>query len=91
MVDHGHELWIRSLNPTSPWLDRLIKQPDVEASQSANSIAEFRATPFATPSGAYEDQRPDGRALRLGGVRSSHKFEDRDEVVPVYLDPSDLS
>ena len=30
VVDHGHQIWVRSLDPTSPWLDRLVRQPDVQ-------------------------------------------------------------
>jgi hypothetical protein len=44
VVDHGHETWIRSLDPTSPWLDRIINQPDVQV-RRGNSIGNFRATP----------------------------------------------
>ena len=46
VVDHGHQVWVRSLDPTSPWLDRLINQPDVQL-RRGESIVDYRATPFA--------------------------------------------
>ena len=83
VVDHGHELWIRSLNPTSSWLDRIINHPEVEL-QRAGTITAYRATPFA-------DRRSRINALmaeRYGWAEwFLSKIEDRDEAVPVYLDP----
>jgi hypothetical protein len=83
VVDHGHQVWVRSLDPTSPWLDRLIRQPDVQL-RRAESIADYRATPFA-------NRRARINALmaeRYGWVEwFLSRIEDRDEAVPVYLDP----
>ena len=83
VVDHGHETWIRSLDPTSPWLDRIINQPDVQL-RRGRSIADFRATP-------YSDRRTRVNALmaeRYGWAEwFLSKIEGRDAAVPVYLDP----
>jgi hypothetical protein len=83
VVDHGHQVWVRSLDPTSPWLDRLIRQPDVQL-RRGESIADYRATPFA-------NRRTRINALmaeRYGWVEwFLSKIEDRDDSVPVYLDP----
>jgi hypothetical protein len=83
VVDHGHEVWIRSQDPTSPWLDRLIRQPDVQL-QRGESIADYRATPHTE------------RRTRVNALMAEHygwaewllsRFEDREQAVPVYLDP----
>jgi len=83
VVDHGHELWIRSVDPTSHWLDRLIKQPDVQL-RRGGSIAEFHATPHTE------------RQVRINALMAERygwaewilaKVEGHDEAVPVYLDP----
>jgi hypothetical protein len=83
VVDHGHETWIRSLDPMSSWLDHLINQPDVQL-RRGGSIADYRATPLAN------------RRTRVNALMAEHygwaewilsRVEDRDEVVPVYLDP----
>ena len=83
VVDHGHQTWIRSLDPTSPWLDRLIGQPEVRL-RRGESTADYRATPLAN------------RRARINALMAEHygwaewllsRIEDRDEVVPVYLDP----
>jgi hypothetical protein len=83
VVDHGHQVWVRSLDPTSPWLDRLIRQPDVQL-RRGESIADYRATPFA-------NRRTRINALmaeRYGWVEwFLSRIEDRDDSVPVYLDP----
>jgi hypothetical protein len=85
VVEHGHELWIRSLDPTSPWLDRLIKHPEVEL-RRGKTIADYRATPHTERRARVNDlmaQRYHWAEWILS------RFEDRDEVVPVYLDPLD--
>ncbi len=83
VVDHGHQTWIRSLDPTSPWLDRLIGQPEVQL-RRGESTAAYRATPLTN------------RRARINALMAEHygwaewvlsRVEDRDEVVPVYLDP----
>ena len=83
VVDHGHQIWVRSLDPTSPWLDRLIRQPDVQL-RRGESIADYRATPLAN------------RRTRINALMAEHygwaewilsRIEDRDDAVPVYLDP----
>lgn len=85
VVDHGHETWIRSLDPTSPWLDRLISRPEVQL-RRGGAIAAYRATPFTH------------RRARVNALMVEHygwaewvlsRIEDRDEAVPVYLDPLD--
>ncbi|MBW2493310.1 MAG: hypothetical protein JRE43_01050 [Deltaproteobacteria bacterium] len=83
VVDHGHETWIRSLDPTSPWLDRIVNQPDVQL-RRGKTIANFRATPHA-------DRRARINALmaqRYGWAEwFLSRIETRDAAVPVYLDP----
>jgi hypothetical protein len=83
VVEHGHKLWIRSLRPTSPWLDRVINQPEVQLERD-RVLTTYRATPLAH------------RRSRINALMAEHygwaewvlaKFEDRDEAVPVYLDP----
>lgn len=83
VVDHGHEIWIRSLDPTSPWLDRLVRQPDVQL-RRGESLADYRATPFAN------------RRTRINALMAEQygwaewllsRFEDREQAVPVFLDP----
>jgi hypothetical protein len=83
VVDHGHELWIRSLDPMSGWLDHIINHPDVQL-ERAGAIANFRATPHT------------GRKTRVNALMAERygwaewvlaKIEDRDDAVPVYLDP----
>ena len=83
VVDHGHQVWVRSLDPTSPWLDRLIRRPDVQL-RRGESIADYRATPFAN------------RRARINALMAERygwaewilsRIEDRDEAIPVYLDP----
>ncbi len=85
VVDHGHETWIRSLDPTSPWLDRLISRPEVQL-RRGGVITAYRATPFTH------------RRARVNALMVEHygwaewvlsRIEDRDEAVPVYLDPLD--
>lgn len=83
VVDHGHETWIRSLDPTSDWLDRIINQPDVQL-RRGGSIADFRATP-------HIDRRTRVNALmaeRYGWAEwILSRIETREAAVPVYLDP----
>jgi hypothetical protein len=83
VIDHGHELWIRSLDPTSPWLDRLISHPEVKL-QRAGALTAYYATPSI-------DRRARVNALmaeRYGWAEwFLSKIEGRDDAVPVYLDP----
>jgi hypothetical protein len=83
VVDHGHETWIRSLDPTSPWLDNIINQPAVKL-RRGQSIADFRATP-------HSERRTRVNALmaeRYGWAEwFLSRIEDRDYAIPIYLDP----
>ena len=83
VIEHGHEIWVRSLDPTSPWLDRLIKQPEVQLRRGESTV-DYHATPFA-------NRRTRINALmaeRYGWVEwFLSKIEDRDDSIPVYLDP----
>ena len=83
VVDHGHETWIRSLDPTSPWLDNLINQPDVQL-RRGETVVDYRATPL-------NNRRSRVNALmaeRYGWAEwVLSRIEDRDEAVPVFLDP----
>jgi len=83
VVDHGHELWIRSLDPTSPWLDRLIQRPDVQL-RRGGTLADYRATPHTERRARVNDLMAE-RYSWAEWILS--RFEDRDHVVPVYLDP----
>ena len=83
VIDHGHQIWIRSLDPTSPWLDRLISHPEVQL-QRGDALIAYHATPFT-------HQRARVNALmaeRYGWAEwFLSKIEGRDEAIPVYLDP----
>jgi len=83
VVDLGHETWIRSLDPASPWLDRLVNHPEVQLRRSG-SIADYRATPLV-------NRRERVNALmaeRYGWAEwILSRVEDRDEAVPIFLDP----
>ncbi len=83
VIDHGHEVWIRSLDPTSAWLDRLVGQPEVQLQRGGGLIA-YRATPLTN------------RRARINALMAERygwaewilsRIEDRDDVVPVYLEP----
>jgi hypothetical protein len=83
VIDHGHEVWVRSLDPTSPWLDRVINQPEVQL-RRGDSITNYRATPLAN------------RRTRINALMAEHygwaewvlsRIDDRDDSIPVYLDP----
>jgi hypothetical protein len=83
VVDHGHQIWIRSLDPTSAWLDRLVSHPEVQL-QRAGAMTPYHATPFAN------------RRVRINALMAERygwaewilsRIEDRDEAIPVYLDP----
>jgi hypothetical protein len=83
VVEHNHKLWIRSLHPTSPWLDRVVQQPQVQL-ERGGAVQSYRATPLA-------HRRPQINALmaeRYGWAEwLLAKFEDRDYAVPIFLDP----
>jgi hypothetical protein len=83
VVDHGHQVWVRSLDPTSPWLDRLINQPEVQLRRGL-STTDYHATPYAN------------RRTRINALMAEHygwaewilsRVEDRDDAIPVFLDP----
>ena len=83
VVDHGHHIWVRSLDPTSPWLDRLINHPEVKLLRGG-AITAYHATPFT-----HRRARINAlMAERYGWVEwFLSRIEDRDDAVPVYLDP----
>ena len=83
VVDHGHQIWVRSLDPTSAWLDRLVSHPEVKLERGGGFTA-YHATPFAN------------RRARINALMAERygwaewilsRIEDRDEAIPVYLDP----
>ena len=83
VVEHGHELWIRSLRPTSRWLDRLIRRPQIQL-ERGRDLKTYRATPLAH------------RRSRINALMAERygwaewllaKFESRDEAIPIFLDP----
>ncbi len=83
VIEHGHEIWVRSLDPTSPWLDRLISHPEVKL-QRAGALITYHATPLT-------DRRARVNALmaeRYGWAEwFLSKIEGRGAAVPVYLEP----
>ncbi len=85
VTDHGHELWIRAVDPTSPWLDNLIRDPNVKL-RRGDSIDDYRATP-------HTDRRTRVNALMAEDYGWAEwilsRFEDREQAVPIYLDPLD--
>ena len=83
IVENGHKLWIRSLQPTSPWLDRVVRQPKLQI-ERGGALNSYRATPLAH------------RRTRINALMAERygwaewflsKIEGRDGAVPVYLDP----
>ncbi len=83
VVDEGHKVWIRSLRPTNPWLDRLIDQPMVKL-QRGDVLAEYSASPVT-----HRRSRVNSLiAARYGWADwLLSTIEDRSEAVPIYLDP----
>ncbi len=83
VIDHGHEIWIRSLDPMSPWLDRLISHPEVKLLRGG-ALTAFHATPFT-----HRRERVNALMAERYGWADwfLSKIEGRDEAVPVYLDP----
>ncbi len=85
VVDHGHELWIRAMDPTSSWYDRLINHPDVKL-RRGTTIADYRSTPS-------EARRPRINALMAEEYGWAEwllaKIEDREVAIPIYLEPSE--
>jgi hypothetical protein len=83
VIDHGHETWVRSLDPTSQWLDRIINHPEVDLKRDG-AITAYHATPFAH------------RRARINALMAERygwaewilsRIEDREEAIPVYLEP----
>jgi len=83
VVDHGHETWIRSLDPMSSWLDNLITNPEVQL-RRGDSIADYQATPLTN------------RRTRINALMAERygwaewvlsRMEDREVSVPIFLDP----
>ena len=83
VVEHRHKLWIRSLHPTSPWLDRIINNPDVEL-RRGKILKSYKATPLT-----HRRSRVNGYMAETYGWAEwlLAKVEDRTQSVPVYLDP----
>ncbi len=83
VVDHGPQIWVRSLDPTSPWLDRLIGHPEVKLLRGG-AITAYHATPFT-----HRRERVNALMAERYGWADwfLSKIEGRDEAVPVYLDP----
>ncbi len=94
--DHGHvyrtdlwvigqesNVWIRATGPSSPWLDRLINNPEVEL-RRGEELRTYKATPVThrqSQVNAYMAETYGWAEWLLAQV------EDRSEAVPVYLDP----
>jgi hypothetical protein len=82
LEDH-HELWIRSNRATSQWLDRLIQNPEIQLSRDG-VVKNYIATPLA-------HRRAHINALSVERYGWAEwiltNFENRDETVPVFLDP----
>ena len=85
VTDHGHELWIRAVDPTSTWLDNVIRRPQVQL-RRGDEIDDYEATPHAE------------RRTRINALMAEDygwaewllsRIEDREQAVPVYLDPLD--
>ncbi len=83
VIDHGHEIWIRSLDPTSLWLDRLISHPEVKLLRGG-ALTAYHATPFT-----HRRERVNALMAERYGWADwfLSKIEGRDDAVPVYLDP----
>ena len=83
ILDQGHQLWVRSAHPTSPWLDRIARNPAVEL-ERGSELRAYRATPLA-------HRRERINALMAERYRWADWLlgfiEDREQSVPVLLAP----
>jgi hypothetical protein len=83
VLDHGHEVWIRALDPTSEWYDRMLNHPEVEL-QRGESIAKYHAIPRV-------ERRERINALIADQYRWAEwllsKIEDHEQAIPILLDP----
>ncbi len=83
VVGNESNLWIRATTPTSPWLDRIINNPDVEL-RRGKILKSYKATPSTN----RRDRVNATMAETYGWAEwLLAKVEDRSEAVPVYLDP----
>ncbi len=83
VIGTGSNVWIRATTPTSPWLDRIINNPEVEL-RRGEVLTTYKATPLAhrrSRVNAYMAERYGWAEWLLAQV------EDRSMAVPIYLDP----
>ena len=83
VLEDGHQLWVRSERPTSPWLDRVVRNPSVNLERNLN-LKEYRATPLSHRRDRINSlmaERYHWADWLLGFV------EDREDAIPVRLDP----
>ena len=83
VVGDDSNLWIRAATPASPWLDRIVNNPEVEL-RRGTIMTRYKATPSTQ------------RRARVNATMAETygwaewllaQVEDRSEAVPVYLDP----
>ena len=83
VVGDDSNLWIRAATPLSPWLDRIVNNPEVEL-RRGNIIKRYKATPIT-----HSRTRINATMAETYGWAEwlLAKIEDRSDAVPVYLDP----
>jgi hypothetical protein len=83
VVGDDSNLWIRATTPSSPWLDRIINNPEVEL-RRGTMMKRYRATPST-----HRRDRVNATMAETYGWAEwlLAQVEDRSEAVPVYLDP----
>jgi len=83
VVGQESNVWIRATSPSSPWLDRIINNPEVEL-RRGKELRTYKAKPNTqrrAQVNAYMAETYGWAEWLLAQV------EDRSVAVPVYLDP----
>ena len=83
VVGDDSSVWIRAATPTSPWLDRIVNNPEVEL-RRGNILTSYKATPSTQKRARVNANMAEAYGWAEWMLA---KVEDRSEAVPVYLDP----
>ena len=83
VIGDGSNVWVRATVPTSPWLDRIINNPEVEL-RRGKVLTSYKATPAT-----HRRTRVNAQMAESYGWAEwlLAQVEDRSTAVPVYLDP----
>jgi hypothetical protein len=83
LVEDGTDIWLRANQPTRAWLDRVINQPNVKL-RRGEIMRDYTATPLSHRRSEINSHM----VVNYGWAEWLLAFvEDRDQSVPVYLDP----